>query len=854
MPSKTSRSSRPKERVSDSKGKGTQIAETGFEAGFVNSNQRMDEEEFRRFLEQLKVDVKIREEKQKEQTEYKAFLSRLKADVKMKEEMERKARSAEAAERKARMARAEVERRAKLEDERQARIACLEAERKAKQEEISAREAKLTIQHVGLDGSSLITCGAGMAVHNVLCGSDCCYVMIKNLPKDVKGKEVEDLFLQQGADRSAFCLLNIRQTDGKAEARVMMEAELGAVVVAGLHGSEFKEGHVLSFTLDSAPNKMGLSLGKNVNVLTVSWFLPSRIMIASYPTPLDAQNAVKSINTAFRGRGIRVELDQGRNKTVSLESSTSVKISGLPPEAESTEVQLHAGAIEIRMVKSPIYDLTVMHDTLKTQMEQMGLEAYDVRPANDEGKQKIVEVQARFSTWEQAKKAQDSLEGKRIRSDFPTLRTRLPKPHHYTISIPLRQYRAQKARWDSIANSEETKGTSVRVTENTSSERVIIQVSGEDRKVVGRLKVRIENLTSGENLDGALWHRSFATPAGRKFLDDIYSQMWAFVRSDWKTQTLKIYADGEARNTALGCIKAEIERLQSLEWSVLIGWHAVGFFMRRGLPVLKEILGDEAVSLELQLPCKLMIRGGGEEARRTVSELIKEAKAGIHPTVRDSKSKTCPICQDEVSAAFLLGCEHLYCDACLRHYITSAVGRKQFPLCCVGDRDRCKIPIAIPTIQKFLSPQSFSQLVEAAATTYIATQPDKFKYCDTPDCSQVYRCDGDRKSFTCPSCFVSVCIACKNASHEGMTCEEWTLLNDVSEQERRNLEWASAAGAKQCSRCQVFIQKIEGCNRVLCLCGAHICWICLASFSDSNSTYSHLNAVHGGVFDYEINE
>ncbi|KIL58232.1 hypothetical protein M378DRAFT_170868, partial [Amanita muscaria Koide BX008] len=140
--------------------------------------------------------------------------------------------------------------------------------------------------------------------------------------------------------------------------------------------------------------------------------------------------------------------------------------------------------------------------------------------------------------------------------------------------------------------------------------------------------------------------------------------------------------------------------------------------------------------------------------------MIKESRNNFHHVTKDGDGIS-PVCFDAPSAPVLVGCGHLYCAACIHHCLTSAVDRKRFPFLCIGDEDRCKVPIAIPIIR-----------------------------CATPDCSQIYRCDGNKQSFNCSA----------------------------------------------------------PCNRIQCHCGAHICWICLAAFNDSSTVYSHLSGVHGGVF------
>ena len=36
---------------------------------------------------------------------------------------------------------------------------------------------------------------------------------------------------------------------------------------------------------------------------------------------------------------------------------------------------------------------------------------------------------------------------------------------------------------------------------------------------------------------------------------------------------------------------------------------------------------------------------------------------------------------------------------------------------------------------------------------------------------------------------------------------------------------------------------------ILIRCGVHICWVCVRAFPDSESTYAHMGATHGGIYD-----
>ncbi|KAM6503954.1 hypothetical protein JOM56_000897 [Amanita muscaria] len=679
---------------------------------------------------------------------------------------------------------------AKLEAERQAREAQLLVERKMKQMEIAEREASVTIKHVVMDG--------------------------------------------------------MRHVDDEVEAKVMSDFGYGQDIATGLYGMEFQDKLLeTTFDIGGAPNKMGTASEGNVNILAITWKLPTVTMEAHYMTADDAQNAIRRLNnTIFCGRKIRAELPRSTRFSI---YNTSVRIWGLAPTVTTTELKSRSGAYRV-VTKSilPTFDNKDLERCLKQIVEQKrGFESCNMSPPNPN--KFFAEARVRFRTWDDAKSAQDSLEGHRLLWGFPQLRFSLPEPLQYVITIPLSQYCAQKGRWDSLPVEEDgNKGAFVRVTSNC-TDKAFIRVLGEDKKAVGQLKVRVESMVAGETLDLMLWHRSFMGAAGIRLLEDISARTKTYLRGDWKSKALKLYADGNAKQAVINLVKAEIERLEASEWPVSIHRRAIGFFMRKGLPILQEELGEDAATLEL-LPTPRLIIRGGEEARRTVERLIDESRVGIESETRDSEQDMCPTCFDEVTTPVMLTCGHFYCTACLRHFLSSAVERKTFPLVCSGDEDRCKAPIAIPIIQRYLLQQQFDRLVEMAVTTYIEKQPTKFRYCTTPDCPQVYRYEGGDMTtvLTCPSCFATVCTGCHKEAHEGMTCREREIMTNPKEQERLNEEWAQAAGAKRCPSCQVWIEKTEGCNHMACKCGVHLCWLCLGIFPEG-TIYAHMNSAHGGI-------
>jgi len=211
-----------------------------------------------------------------------------------------------------------------------------------------------------------------------------------------------------------------------------------------------------------------------------------------------------------------------------------------------------------------------------------------------------------------------------------------------------------------------------------------------------------------------------------------------------------------------------------------------------------------------------------------------------------SSDETCPICFSDVEAPFRLPCGHAYCNACLRHFFTTAVDTKNFPLTCMGDDGACGRPFSIPTIQKFLLPAQLNSLLEASFLDYLDRHPEQFKYCTTPDCSQIYRIEEGKNIVQCPSCLVTACVACQ-ADHEGFSCQEWKIHQDPEEQERLLSGWAEGNDVKKCPNCAVLIEKSGGCNHMKCgKCKMHVCWVCMKVFGSSEAVYPHMTAEHGG--------
>jgi hypothetical protein len=778
------------------------------------------------------------------------------AEKKVKREEENKKRKEVTALAAARV-REEHERRLEQEkEEREARDAAarqsqlqLEARRK--------KEALVTEQDIVL-GSSLITYGAGLDVRSVITGFDLCRVIIKNLPRNARQEEIIHIFTQQGIERSSFFIGQVKDNGMYREATVLMKAEEGQSIAIGLQDIEFRD-HLLTFEVsgETGGNTMGSS-ARNAHCLTVYWRAPSETFIVTYSSMEEARRKISELDGAIcKGQRIKAQMNQpppGAALRYYVESS--IKLIGLPiGTLPDHDLISFSGSNHIRTLTSKARPTTCglqeSHDILRRQLQlcpNVKIETYqNLTPKPVDGN---VRVKVQFETWKDAKGAYDSINDKRLHNS-PLFHASLPNPLQYDILIPRQQYDAQKKQWDSLSVKTPDRDAHIQTKIGNRGD-VLIQVLGQDKKAVGSLKVRVEHMVAGERLDPEFWHPSFTSPNKRVFLDRIYQTQGVYVRADLKTRSLKVYGGSDAMvEAARRMVKEEVNRLATLETTELLNQASVGFFVRGGLGKLKELLGEENATMSFGTRgCYITIKGG-EEGKQHLNRLIVESRMArfVDQTLpRDTEKETCPICTDEISHAEQLGCGHSYCSGCLQHYLESAPHTKNFPLACLGDEGGCKVPISIPEIRRFLQPQVFQALVEVAFRAYLDQHTQELKFCTTPDCQQIYRhspTDSGTRTLQCPSCFSTICSACDEEAHEGMTCQERKAYKDPAEQDRLFNIWANEHG-KQCPECRRVIEKNEGCNHMTCPCGAHFCWQCGKAFS-RDEIYAHMDREHGGM-------
>ncbi|KAI0912961.1 hypothetical protein F4824DRAFT_439446 [Ustulina deusta] len=266
---------------------------------------------------------------------------------------------------------------------------------------------------------------------------------------------------------------------------------------------------------------------------------------------------------------------------------------------------------------------------------------------------------------------------------------------------------------------------------------------------------------------------------------------------------------------------------------------------KTGLGLLKTVVGDKAVSLNVTSnPKKLIITGSDEEYCEILALLeinnfsfaVKEAK---------SEEENCSICFTPADDPVVLGCGHTYCTDCFKGLCRNGTTQADVSVTCTGAEDKCKNAIPLREIQAHVDPSAFEQLLESSFNTYIARRPNQFHYCPTPDCGYIYRlADASASSLwhMCTKCLQRICRSC-HANHDGQRCDEHRAFQAFEAYKREN-----RSNVKDCPKCKTTVEKIDGCNHIQCGgCKIHLCWVCLQTFEESRACYVHMNEIHGGI-------
>ena len=249
-----------------------------------------------------------------------------------------------------------------------------------------------------------------------------------------------------------------------------------------------------------------------------------------------------------------------------------------------------------------------------------------------------------------------------------------------------------------------------------------------------------------------------------------------------------------------------------------------------------KTLTDTNVTCEMDKKGHVCVYALKEEAVKKTIEVLKD-----HLVERGHKSSDteCCVCFEPVERK-LVTCGHSpLCSECSSQYIASEVGENKFPISCAA----CKIPLLSEDVSTLV--QDLDGVHSAGIGTFVIQNASKFRYCATPDCTQVL--DRSLDSATCAVCMRAQCPRCGEAPHLGETCEanKTRILFEQSHEGKiahlsRMIRDKFLAPA--CGGCNAAFLDFSGCFALTCgVCRGGICGFCLA--------YTGMTDAHGHTAD-----
>ncbi|KAI8922162.1 hypothetical protein DFJ77DRAFT_516476 [Powellomyces hirtus] len=209
------------------------------------------------------------------------------------------------------------------------------------------------------------------------------------------------------------------------------------------------------------------------------------------------------------------------------------------------------------------------------------------------------------------------------------------------------------------------------------------------------------------------------------------------------------------------------------------------------------------------------------DERATVLRILEEARYTME----------CGCCCDELPLAEMTQCEdgHLFCRQCARRAAENVIGLRRTQIKCLSS-DGCAYNFSRREIESFLSKTVFEgylrlcQEVEIAQAGLAGLQPCPF----CPFAADMSTGPEEDPLFFCQNteCKAVTCRKCQRRNHSPLTCAQVVENEAKGTHQHGVAEAMTEALLRACPRCARKFYKEEGCNKMICHCGAVICYVC----------------------------
>ncbi|TRX93422.1 hypothetical protein FHL15_005697 [Xylaria flabelliformis] len=378
----------------------------------------------------------------------------------------------------------------------------------------------------------------------------------------------------------------------------------------------------------------------------------------------------------------------------------------------------------------------------------------------------------------------------------------------------------------------------------------VLSLNSQSSEELAKCANAIEEIVAGDVIVGKdgnpFWAPQLAcNGAGSKVLKEIQQRHGVLLLPNRSKREVRYFGDSWTQLVVQEDVVRSLTEDQEIRHAIDIDNDGFVWLCKVGLSLLKDVVGDKVVSLNVTTdPKKLIITGSDEEYCQVLALL---EMSDISFAVKEVKSveEGCSICFTPADEPVVLSCGHTYCTDCFKGLCRNGTTQADVRVACTGAEDKCKNAIPLREIQAHVDISTFEQLLESSFNMYVARRPDEFHYCPTPDCGYIYRPASASASSSwhmCTKCLQRICRSC-HANHDGQRCDQYQAAQAFETYKHEN-----RANVKDCPKCKTTVEKIDGCNHIHCGgCKIHLCWVCLKTFEESPACYKHMNEAHGRI-------
>lgn len=256
-----------------------------------------------------------------------------------------------------------------------------------------------------------------------------------------------------------------------------------------------------------------------------------------------------------------------------------------------------------------------------------------------------------------------------------------------------------------------------------------------------------------------------------------------------------------------------------------------------------------------------------------------QVAATIHNNEREKKLillsrsiVTCPICVDEVYGSDCFSCytcSSTACKPCIRSYLETIINEGQVKSITCPVNSSCRVELTPTQIASVVDKQTFHRYDRLLFQLSIDSMDD-IVYC--PRCQNpviITKNSNNNLNNTlgeCATCTFVFCTLCGKTYHGVNPCQysESKMKNIYEDYQNAGPEERAAMilkygqkithlidemasleiirrTARQCPNCSIYVDKIDGCNKMTCTkCHSYFCWSCGSGLSKTNP-YSHFH-------------